>query len=229
MNSNSQSGNVFFYIFLAIALFGSLSFAISQGSRGTIQNLTSEQVRLRSSEILDYTDTLAKAVATLRLRGTPAAEISFANNTDSDYGAPNTDAEKEVFNADGGGVIYHLPTKEATDGTANVYYEFVWNIAVKNIGTTCTTSSCTDLLVLLPHLKREVCIELNEMMDVDNPSGIPPTDSGANMTTPYTGTISYTDTIGDEAGSTALSAKTAGCYQDTGANTYVFYRALWSQ
>lgn len=231
MTPDTQRGNVFFYIFLAIALFGALGFAVSQGGRGSVQGATSEQNRLRATEIIDYADTVSKAVGILRLRGTTLATLRFSNDTlaAGDYGAPDpANALNEVFNGEGGGVIYRPGSADAISVAAEDY-KFLSGNAVKGVGTTCTTATCSDIIMVLGHVKQEVCMTINALGGVDNPSGTPPEDSALDLTDTFKGTMAYAQTIGDEAGSAALDKKLYGCFKNSADGALYFYRVLWWQ
>ncbi len=220
-----QSGNVFFYIFLAVALFGALSYAVSQSGRGTVQSITNERDRLNATEVVDYTETMAKAVGTMRLRGVTADAISFAHaDLAGAYGIPGDNPEAELFHADGGGVVLRLPPDGIMSSSQN--FAFTGTTAVENVGTTCGAASCADLLAYLGGLTRDGCMTINTLLKIDNPSDEPPEET-AFATTPYAGIFGYDQTIG--AGS-PLSGKLTGCfYIDQASPTpddYYFYRVL---
>jgi len=226
-----ERGNVFFYIFLGIALFGALSFAVSQGGQGSIKGLADEQSRLRATEIIDYTDSVGKAVGIMRLRGVKLTELSFANTGDVAYGTPGTTPEHEVFNAEGGGMILRPISTDALDNSASgtKYYTYTGNNAVSGVGTTCTASTCADLMILALNLKKSVCITINEMISIDNPSGSPPVDDDFDDTTAFTGTMGYSETIGDETSSAPVYGHTSGCVFNNDTGEYDYYKVLWTQ
>src|SRR5688500_16139778 len=117
-----ESGNVFFYIFICIALLAALSYAVAQGSRSSVTTLTDDRRQLVATEIIGYGDIVSKAVTQLRLRGTQVDQLSFANTVlpSADYGdydcidppdtcPAGTGPQHEVFNPAGGAVVYSDP------------------------------------------------------------------------------------------------------------------------
>jgi hypothetical protein len=231
MNRHSECGNVVFYIFLAIAMLAALSYAVSQSSRGTAKTATDEQNRMRATELIDYGDTVAKAVQTLRLRGTTLATLRFSNAAlpNADYGAQNpANALNEVFNSEGGGVVYHQASIDSIT-TAAEDYKFIGSNEVKGIGTTCGAAACSDLLLLIAHIKPDVCMTINTYNGIDNPSNAPPVDTAIDTAGTFQGTMTYVDTIGDEVSSAAIYGKLAGCFKSTADGVNYFFRVLWQQ
>lgn len=223
----NESGNVFWYIFICIALLGALSFAIAQGGRTSVSELTHDTRSLTASEIIGYGDTLAKAVTQLRLRGTAVNGLSFANTVfpAADYGTYNTTAASEIFNPSGAAAIYAPPPPEAQSAPAD--YQILSGNEIENIGTTCGTAACADLILAAPNLLQSVCIRINELLGVDNPGGVPPVDSDIDETATFkagASPFSYAATIGDE--DSALASQREACFQETGESEYVYYKVL---
>lgn len=223
MNRGSESGNVIFYIFLGIVLFGALSYAVAQSGRSSTGGVANDQNSLLASELIGFSDTMANAVGTLRLRGVTLPQLRFANASlsSSDYGAPDpANAENEVFDPAGGGAVYTAPPSEAV--TAASTWMFLSGTELKGAGTTCGTSSCTDIMMVAPNITAAVCTAVNNYAELGLKDAAPPTTSGFDLTDKFKGSMAYGGTIGDEA-----YAKTFGCLQDSGV--YYFYRVLWTQ
>ena len=225
---HAESGNVFFYIFICVALLGALSFAVAQGGRSSGSALSEEKQRLLATDIIGYSDTVAKAVTQLRLRGTPITSLSFANPfiSSGEYGVYGADPANEIFNPVAGAVIYTDPPADATT-TGTEEYLFLSDNEVEGIGSTCGAASCADLLMVIPNMREEVCIKLNDMLGVTNPSGVPPTDSTIDDSTkfaPAPNPFGYSETIGDE--DTALEGQQEACFEETGDTEFVYYRVL---
>ncbi|HTK83754.1 MAG TPA: hypothetical protein VL625_01600 [Patescibacteria group bacterium] len=225
---NAESGNILFYILIGVMMLAALSFAVTQGSRDNTQNLNQDKQRLLATEIIDYGDTIKKSVDAVRLRGVPLMSLSFADaGLAAAYGTPGTNPPDEIFNSSGGAAVYKDAAPDALDSVASQSYIFTAKNEIKDVGTTCAADACTELIMMLPALKKDLCVAINAVLGVDNPSGAPPTDSGLDAT-PFAGsaTAVYADTIGDEAGSAALAGKTAGCFLDSGTGKYTFYQVL---
>ena len=215
-----EHGNVVFYIFLAVALFGALSFAVSQSGRESGDSAVLEQNRLRATEIIDYTDTVAKAVGMIRLRGTRLTALRFSSNGTT---------ENDVFSPDGGAVNYHRASGDAITTTTPEDFQFVTGNAVENIGSTCTMDTCTELLMVLGQVKPGVCTAINKLGGINPPDFVPPQDTSIDLTHPFTGTLNYTAKLGDEASSASLSGQMFGCFLNGDDSANYYYRVLWVQ
>jgi len=236
--TNNESGNVLFYIFIAIALIAALSFAVSDGSNTTSGQITDEKAKLAASEIIAYGDVLANAVGQLRLRGCTETQISFENNIEAGYENPSAPADEtcNVFSINGGGVNFETLAQDILDTSesANTFYghwHFDANHCVANVGT-YNDSACleseTDLVTTVHYLQKSVCVAINDLLGVENPSSNPPIENSSHSGR-FTGPYSPAGNIllGNEA--LELVGQKAGCYQDnTGYSdeAYIFYRTL---
>ena len=221
-----ESGNLFFYIFLAVALLGALTFAVSRGGRSGVEGLAEDRERLVATEILSYADSIKKTVSQLRLRGSKFSDLRFAHaDLDAGYGAPGASAAHEIFHRSGGAAIYQAASTEATDSPQD------WVFTAANeadlAGSTCGAAACSDLLLLLPDVKRGICLQINDLLGIPpDASGDPPKDTAVDAATLFAGSESYAETIGDEPDSAALSGRQAGCFLETASGNYFFYQVL---
>ncbi len=226
--SSAQSGNVFFYIFVAVALLAALSFVVAEGSRTTAQSLTSDKLNLASSEIIDYGSVIAKAATQLRLRGVLPEQISFAHpDHNAAYGTIDTNPPYEIFNSAGGGIVFRAPPADAlTQASAGAPFRFAGNIEIDQVGSSCANAACSELLMFVDGLREDICGRINELVGVSNPSGVPPVDAGMDTSHFFAGTYAYASTVGDSAGSVNVAAHSAGCFRDNGTGRYVFYQVI---
>lgn len=107
----SQSGNIFLIIFLAIAMFAGLTFALTQGMRSGESNLTKEKANLAATEMIEFMNKVKQAVDTLIIDGCDPLNIDFTNsvylriNGSSIETAPaGTTPNCKVFDPSGGGI-----------------------------------------------------------------------------------------------------------------------------
>ncbi len=193
----NESGSAIFYVLIAVALLGALIFAVSNGGRNNTSKLSEDRVRLIATEILEYSNALGNAVSQLRLRGASDTQISFENNMISGYTNANcADNICKIFHPEGGGVVYTPPLESALDpdaAAATAYanvgallgeWYFPHDTCVDSVGlggNNCynDNTSITDLMVFLPWVNQSVCIEINDLLKVDNPSGVPPVVGGS--------------------------------------------------
>jgi len=217
-----ESGNVLFYILIAVVLLAALSFAVSQDGRGSVETLSKDRARLAATDVLSYADTVGKAVGQLRLRGYSMEQISFENNIVAGYINANcTDDGCKVFHPEGGALTWISPPDDANDDTNWVITD---DMEVENIGRTCGADGCEDLTLQLLGVDAAVCQQINDMLDVAAPGTLPVNpDNSAGL---FTGTYAYVDTIGDVAGSAKLAGLKAGCFTSTADSHNVFYKVL---
>lgn len=227
---NAQSGNVLFYILIAVALLAALTFAVSQSGRGTSSNITEDRARLYASEILEFANTMSAAVSQLRLRGVENTELCFDH---ADWGVNDydhagcTDNVNRIFHIDGAGVAWQNAPSEAMDAGAspdNLWYIYGDN-EVENVGSTCGAAACADLILVVDELSEIVCRQLNALLSVTDADTAPPTDTDIGETR-YVGAFGYAETIGDEAGGVDLAGQTSGCFNNTTGSRYTFYKVL---
>ena len=228
---SSESGNVLFYIFLAVALLAALSYAISESTRGNVQQLTEERARIYAGEIIEYSNVISNAVAQLRLRGVDDEDLCF---DDPSWGANDydhagcTDDLNRLFHPDGAGMTWTQPPSDAmaTTPTPDNLWHIYGDNEIDDVGTTCGTADCADLILVVDELNIQTCIELNELLNVVNPLGVPPTDSNIGETR-FVGTFSAGQVIGNEAGGTNFQGRSSACFQRTSAPAeYTFYKVL---
>lgn len=226
----NESGNVFFYIFISIVLLAALSFAVSQGGRSSITQLTQDTRSLVASEIIGYADTVSKAVTQLRLRGTTLNELSFANEflSAGEYGTYNNDPANEVFNPVGGAVIYSDPPGDATTTGSENWY-FLADNEIENVGTTAGTAASADLIMAVLNVRQDVCTEINDLLGVGTAGAAPPTDNDIDSDTKFepialpASPMGYDETIGDE--DAVLDGQREACY-DQGGTQFIYYKVL---
>lgn len=222
----NQNGNVLFYILIAVALIAALSYAVSQSSRGGGDAISDQKIELFSGGLLDYGNVLSKAVAQLRLRGCQIGEISFANDVDAAYanGAAPADGSCSVFHPNGGGVNVQ-PIEDEAFLSGNPGYIYNASMQIQDLGSTCGNNTCTDLLFLARDVKLSICLQINDIMGIDNPGGIPPIETALDYTA-FTGTYTSAQTIGDVTAAAAVAGKSSGCVEDDSSGEFVFYKVL---
>ena len=232
-----ESGSVLIYILMAIALFGALSFAVANIMRSGGGDPNREAMNLQSTDVLQYGDALKRAVQGMRIRSAEDSQISFETPQLSGY-APHASCTTNpcrVFHPAGGGIAYMPPPASWLDltGSAQPLYGqwyFPAGVCVENIGTgtsTCNvdTDDNDELVAILPWIKRQLCIQINERLGILNPAGEPPVASGPAWSAAnpkFTGTFSENAVI-------ARAGAPAGCLRGNttpASNSYFYYKVL---
>ena len=116
--SNSESGNVFMFIMLGIALFAALMFTFSRGAHEGGGRLSKKQAEMAAMDIIAYANKLERAVARVQQKGISENDISFDNAFVSGYdNASCTTNTCKVFSTGGGNITYQRPSDSVNDGS----------------------------------------------------------------------------------------------------------------
>lgn len=227
MKYKSQSGNVLFYILIAVALLAALSFAVTQSGRGSGKQISDERARLLASEIIEYANTISNGATQLRLRySSNALDFSNSDNTGftGDYTNPNsTGAENQIFNVAGAGINYQKISDDAIDTSCGSggpgEWWFLIGIGIEEIGDTAKS----ELVAQGRCIQKNVCTKINDLLGVNNPGNNPPSAS-------WGGSVNFQGSFIDTATTTAAAVKgqPAFCYE-SGVSQYFFTKTLISR
>ncbi len=191
-HKNHARGNALFIILIAIALFAAFTAAVTSSNSGG----GGEQAgffAISATQIMRYGSTVKSAVDQLRQQGISESDISFANDAVSGYGTVGTNPSAEVFDIDGGGITYEAPNANWFDPllTAQTGYG-TWIFTARNMiynvgtpmGSACSATNCSELLAILPYIKKEICEQINKSVNIE---GIPADVSVVNFTEKFDG------------------------------------------
>lgn len=225
---NAARGNALFLILIAVALFAALSYAVTQSGRGG-GSIDRENTTIAASNIINYANTVRAAVQRMQLIN-GVADTAYRSATTCSA----SDCSGYIFFPAGGGVSYQAPSADGLDSAyASEGFYGGWALTsnlVTGIGTDAAVDTSSDLLLMLPWIKKSLCVEINNKLGVTNVAGMPPTDSpGLNLNNISGGYA--TTTINDVSG--YLTGQSAGCFRATkvGATSYTtdtfhFYMVL---
>ena len=255
LSSDPQSGNAFWIILLAIALLVALTITITKSGENTEQSGQRDRDRIQASDILRQVKSMEQAVQNMRIAGIPENDISFKNDVVAGYenyncnvswktgdpgSPPDDDHPCEIFHVEGGGLSYKIPSPAWLDPgkKANALYGewyFYANACIPDVGT--GDAGCSgdarhaELIVALPWVTQDLCIELNRLSGVQNLSDPirPPQISGSAYKAAldkFTGVFEESEVINNA--DDAFKGKATGCFQgDTSpAGGYHFYHVL---
>lgn len=221
----TETGNVLFYILIAVALLAALSYTIAGTSKNRVGGINQERSNLIATEILSTTNRLADAAAKLRLNGCQDTQISFETFKLNDYdnAAAPADETCHIFSINGGGLAFQQVNTQASANDQTALWHYTGDIAIDGVGTSCNTQNCAELIAFATNLNKSVCEQLNKLSSIAGTT-IPAQPLIAS--TPFTGDYNDTDTIGNTTTSAPLFGKRAGCFENTTADRYSFYRVL---
>lgn len=227
-NRDGNRGSALFMILMAVALFAALAFTFSRGLQQGSESLSDRQAELAASDILGFASKTERALSRMLQGQRSETEISFEglNGTYSNA-ACATDACK-VFS--GGGVSPSYPVLRWLDSTQSGQpFYGTWyvtaRICVPGIGTSaCAGSSGTDLLMILPYVRQNLCEKINLKLGIAAPIPSPSSFGAIDNGGRFDGSFSPGGlTLWDDA---ATSGRSSGCVADTGNNAYHFYQVL---
>lgn len=163
-NRDSQRGNMLFLILIAIALIGSLTYAITSSSQTDNVGISKEQLVIRLSEIQAYASELERGITFLQQNTLSEQNIRFSipGSVDNGYDLLSNDSdgtENQIFAKNGGGVTYRLVDAAIfADNTANDW-DFYGGTHLPGVGI----ENRAELIAVLPNVTQQFCEAINEV------------------------------------------------------------------
>lgn len=235
-----EKGSAFFYILLAVVLFGTLAFTVSRGMRGQqTKAMSGRKAELAASEIMTYSAQVAQRVDSIRRKNISESDIDFASSKFSRHNAappapwaenPNClDTRCKMFASQGGTLresTFENYVSSLTLSWSNNYprqgHPAFYRISALDVGT-----DAEDLVMEIISLKDEVCAAINKSLALPSHETMDEEAAGSSGTTAQSTSTGYWDfsntqtsePLFDEA--IELQGKTQGCYRQNGyGNTY---------
>jgi hypothetical protein len=236
----NQSGNVIFYVLIAVALLAAMSYVVAQSGRGGVGSLSSDKAALYADEIISYGNVVSQSTDQIRLRGYLVEWLSFENSVVAGYENPTcSDDECKIFHISGGGVNYIAPKSAWLDfdQSAQPHYGEYYIYGGASSGGFATARD--DLILFLPYIKKDICIAINDKLGT-TPSArdVPletngPFESGDKFIGTFGSSLDYKVYGDGTVGQTdILFGKSGGCTESSGggalppAGTYHYYQVL---
>lgn len=172
----SQSGNVFLLIFLAIAMFAGLTFALTQGMRSGESNLTQEKANLAATEIIDFLNKVKQTVDTLIISGCDPLKIDFTsdvytrvNGTLIETAPSGTTESCKVFSPSGGGINPVKFSEYTGTGYPTIATAPIPGVASAKYADSGLGTSTHDLVYLFYYINLDICLAiLNKVSNTGN-------------------------------------------------------------
>jgi hypothetical protein len=179
MKKSSDSGNVLFMILIAVALFATLSYAISSSTRSGNGDVSKENNKLLQSGLQNYIAGLKGTIDRMVAGGISLEEIDFCTPT---YCSPSN-SNKSPFDQNGGG---YLTYRNSTDvGSMG----FILSNQLENVGTTGGAEGNDVLVTFL--VSQSFCQYINGNGSIPNITGFVYTSpSPGNSSTAFSAQIS---------------------------------------
>lgn len=217
----TEQGNVLLLILIAVFLFAALTYAVTFSSRSSSAE-GDEANSMNAADINQYAGFIENAIVRMTATGgcnenTISFEHAPYDGTDTDYVNPNSppDFSCHIFHPAGGAV-----SDREIGGNK---FEFTGSRYLVDVGTTATAPDERADLIAILEVPRTTCEELNDRLDVPNPSGAPPVVDGHGEDDLYTGIFDGTDAVNLTA--TETHGARSFCSAD-GSGTYRYIHSL---
>lgn len=183
----NESGNILFLILIAVALFAFLSYVGAQSTRSSGGTGAQENTSMRASQIIQYATYTEQAVLRMRFRDVAPEDFCFDDDNwghDDYYHAGCDSIKNRVFSnaPEGGNIPWRIPPVGSNDGSP---WYFPANVCIAGLGKSVEqncdsdgTGDSEDLVMILPNIDKDVCMAINEHLDIANPGRRPPQIGG---------------------------------------------------
>lgn len=225
--SQQERGSALFLIFIGITIFAALSFSVAQMMRGggNAEMISTEKAKLVAAEIIDYGRLLRQTVQGMRISNNCAdTDISFSIEAGDEYepmsAAP---AACKIFDPAGAGLSKPVPTAEGQN------WAFAGNTEIENVGETCGTAQCAELIAYVVVKSERVCDEINIRiglpLDIDGEDQVEPLRTANPF---FTGSYSRDAGLGTVAVAPEMAGQYAACLDQTipASEDHVFVQVL---
>ncbi len=233
----SEKGNALWFILLAVALFGVLAAIISRSNSSIDQTGSVEKTRVKASSLLRFGKSTQQSVQQMMInQGISENDLDFVE-IDTDHDNINCNSDNcEVFSQDGGGISYRTPQQVLSLSNFTENWHISTSNTVSEFGCDTTDNSCTELLLVLKNIPKSVCLQINSLQKITNPSNDAPRMrriiTGDEFDGSYVTSGLNTDLIGgsnvtNEA--PEVAGKSAACiyeFNGTPSAGYVYYQVL---
>lgn len=217
-----ESGNVFFFILMAVVLIGLVTVAI-RGDGGDA-NIDRETVIINTARVQEYAAELERGIAFIMQDGASESELRFAHpKAPAIYGDVNDTPDRQLFSERGGGAEYRLPVAEISTAS---HWEFYGNTHLPDIGENTPGGEAPELIALLPEVSKAFCERINQQNGLTGQ----PSENGDchlhNTAMRFNSAVRFQDGSANTVDATSFSSTPAmqGCIECNG--TYHFYHVL---
>lgn len=181
-----------------------LASAIAAGSGAFNSDTSAVKAKAQATAILEYAEQVKMAVERVLEHGCTDTQISFENPIVSGYTNPNAPSDKSchVFDVNGGGIVWKGPPAGAQSsvdynaaslgikpplGSYSMGATCVMGVGSGGYGINAVTNPCSyddplpgsDLVLVLPWVPLDVCLQINSISGFKNKNTITPPINGS--------------------------------------------------
>lgn len=230
--NTSKKGNILFIILIAIGLFALLGSVVMDGESTTNQ-IGEDKAKIYAQDIISYANAIETAVQNMLARGVSERDLCF--DFDVYPGGANgyehaacANTKNRVFHPDGGGASYKIPPAIYFDPAYNTDFRtglYLFSASAEVYGVPLMTGlDNTELLLYVFGLKKNICIQINNFLNIGLKNADPPIEQSslATNTSSIRFTGSYTANSFDIGTPTLyeIKGKNAACVQSSNTGNF---------
>ena len=159
IHSNRQSGNVLFLILIAVALFGALSYAVTQSTRSTSGGVDNETQTINTAVFLNYIVAIRTAAARMQFQGVETPKLSPIGGRCS-AGAADC-------------VFAQVPFYETPDLISKLGIPFDMTVSGGITARTHFSDGHYYTFLIFRHIEQNACEAINESASIQSVKSIP--------------------------------------------------------
>jgi hypothetical protein len=185
---HTQSGSIFFWIFFMVIMFAALSFALTQGLRGSTSTVDREKDKLIAQEIVEYLNQVKVQFSSLVISGCSPLEISFDspvyvryNGSAINTAPPSSPSHCAMFEAPSGITAISFSQYESPDYGGSGTNPLPGGLSARYVDGDNIGSAEHDLTVAMAGMDLNVCVAVLNYI----------ASNGDNFTTVPTDTWGY--------------------------------------
>lgn len=199
-----ESGNIIFFILLAIVLVGLVTAALRSGGIETA-NIDREELAIKVAQVRQHATEVERAVHLVMQNGISEQDISFAHpDAPTQYGVYNSLPKAEIFNPAGGGATWRTAPEGIAYSSAGTAWEYYGDTNAPNVG-----SPKADLIAVLPEVSDAFCDEINRTRNQTNQepedTGTCIDDAGSRATLRYSSANGWFGTVPNDMNSATFT------------------------
>jgi type II secretory pathway pseudopilin PulG len=240
-NRTNQRGNAIMIILVMIALLAALTAVAMRSSSRTANNMEVEQARIQAEKLMRTAKAYETATQQLIVvNHCSENQLNLANTTTTrnytNATAP-TDKHCNYFNLKGVGQAYNNPASITSDTTKSALSDygqwvFTGTQCILGVGSdddsTCSNNELA-LIMVAPHIDLTICLQINTLNGITNPSNAPPVESFNDEASTFKGSFAVIGNAEIGSPATELVGHATGCFEAADgawAGSYIFYHVL---
>ncbi|PJB72912.1 MAG: hypothetical protein CO093_01865 [Alphaproteobacteria bacterium CG_4_9_14_3_um_filter_47_13] len=200
--SHTESGSILFWLFIAVALFAALGFAVANINRGGGNSSLGELSKMKATDIMQYTSAIQRSIRIMRIENVDETALCFHTvqwgHTNYEFNPQCTEDRNRVFHPAGGAIGFQENVSDWYDSGISLAEGGEWIFSaryeVANVGTDGGTANSedgsVDLLIITAPLIDTVCEGINKLLGYNpaTPPAVPATTYNDLRTNKFTGT-----------------------------------------